>query len=62
MSDLYDDDILWWSEQQAELLRRLAADEHVNDQVVIEEIESPGPTNTLFRQAGMDLDAEATDE
>ena len=21
MSDLYDDDILWWSEQQAELLR-----------------------------------------
>ena len=44
-SDLYDDDILWWSEQQAELLRRVAAGERVNDQLV-EEIESgggPGP-------------------
>jgi hypothetical protein len=56
--DLYDDDILWWSEQQAELLRRVAAGERVNDQVVIEEIESVGPTNPLVRQAGMNLNGE----
>jgi Domain of unknown function DUF29 len=31
MSDLYEDDILLWSEQQAALLRRLAAGERVND-------------------------------
>ena len=31
MSDLYGDDILLWSEQQAELLRRRAAGELVND-------------------------------
>jgi hypothetical protein len=31
MSDLYEDDILLWSERQAALLRRLAAGEHVND-------------------------------
>jgi hypothetical protein len=31
MSDLYDDDILLWSEHQAELLRRRAAGELVND-------------------------------
>jgi Domain of unknown function DUF29 len=31
MSDLYEDDILLWSEQQAELLRRRAAGELVND-------------------------------
>ena len=46
MSDLYDDDILLWSERQAQLLRRLAAGERVNDQVdwenVIEEVESVG--------------------
>ncbi len=46
MSDLYDDDILQWSERQGELLRRLAAGERVNDQVdwenVIEEVESVG--------------------
>lgn len=46
MSDLYDTDILLWSEQQAALLRRLAAGERVNDQVdwenVVEEIESVG--------------------
>ena len=43
MSDLYGDDILLWSKQQAELLRRMAAGERVDDQVdwpnVIEEIE-----------------------
>ena len=42
----YDSDILAWSEHRAELLRRLAAGERVNDQVdwenVAEEIESVG--------------------
>jgi hypothetical protein len=44
--DLYDSDILEWSEHQAALLRRLAASERVNDQVdwnnVIEEVLSVG--------------------
>jgi hypothetical protein len=31
MSDLYDDDIVLWSERQAELLRRRAAGERVNE-------------------------------
>jgi hypothetical protein len=52
MSDLYDEDILTWSERQAELLRRLAAGEPVNDQVdwanVVEEVESVG-RNELHR-------------
>jgi len=46
MSDLYESDILVWSEQQAELLRRLAHGERVNDQLdwehLIEEVESVG--------------------
>jgi hypothetical protein len=46
MSDLYDADIVVWSEAQAALLRRLVAGERVNDQVdwinVIEEIASVG--------------------
>lgn len=46
MSELYETDILEWSERQALLLRRLAAGERVNDQVdwgnVVEEIESVG--------------------
>lgn len=59
MSD-YDDDILIWSEHQAELLRRVAAGERINDQVdwanVIEEIESVGneqlhAVTSLLRQA-----------
>ena len=45
MSD-YDTDILLWSNEQAALLRRVAAGERVNDQVdwenVIEEVESVG--------------------
>jgi hypothetical protein len=45
MSD-YDTDILTWSERQAELLRRLAVGERVNDQIdwknIIEEVESVG--------------------
>ena len=46
MNDLYETDILEWSERQAAVLRRLAAGERVNDQVdwgnVVEEIESVG--------------------
>ena len=46
MSELYDTDIVLWSEQQAALLRRLAAGERVNEQVdwgnVIDEVESVG--------------------
>jgi hypothetical protein len=46
MSDLYDTDTTQWAEQQAALLRRMAAGERVNDQVdwenVIEEIEDVG--------------------
>jgi len=46
MSDLYDTDVLLWSEQQAALLRRLAAGERVNDEIdwenVIDEVESVG--------------------
>ena len=46
MADLYEDDILLWSEHQAELLRRLARGERVNDQIdwdnLVEEVESVG--------------------
>jgi hypothetical protein len=46
MSVLYWDDIVLWSERHAALLRRMAAGEHVNDQVdwenVAEEIEALG--------------------
>jgi hypothetical protein len=46
MNDLYEADVLLWSEQQAALLRRVAAGERINDQVdwenVVEEIESVG--------------------
>jgi hypothetical protein len=46
MNDLYDADVLLWSEQQVALLRRVAAGERINDQVdwenVVEEIESVG--------------------
>ena len=46
MNDLYEDDVLLWSEQQAALLRRLAAGERVNEQIdwenVIDEVESVG--------------------
>ena len=44
--DLYTADILLWSDQQADLLRRLARGERVNDAIdwdhVIEEVESVG--------------------
>jgi hypothetical protein len=46
MSDLYGDDILLWSERQAELLRRLAAGEPLNEAPdwpnIAEEIEDVG--------------------
>jgi hypothetical protein len=46
MSDLYDDDVLVWSERQGALLRRLAAGEPVNERPdwpnIIEEVESVG--------------------
>ena len=59
-SSLYDADTLVWSEQQAALLRRLAAGERVNEAVdwenVIEEIEDVGRAQisgfqSLLRQA-----------
>lgn len=47
MGDLYEEDILLWSEQQARLLRRHEAGERANDAAldwpnIIEEIESVG--------------------
>ena len=46
MGDLYDTDVVVWSERQAALLRRMAAGERVNDQIdwanVAEEIEALG--------------------
>lgn len=60
MSDLYDKDILTWSERQADLLCRLAVGERVNDQIhwqnVVEEVESMGHselhrTESLLAQA-----------
>ena len=46
MTDLYEEDVLLWSEYQAQLLRRLQAGERVGDQVdwvnVIDEIECVG--------------------
>jgi len=46
MADLYDTDVLQWSEQQGDLLRRLARGEKVNQQIdwenVAEEVESVG--------------------
>ncbi len=62
--ELYDQDVLVWSEQQAELLRRLAAGERVNDAVdwanVIEEVEDVGQSQLrscrgLLRQAMLHL-------
>ena len=61
MSDLYEDDILLWSERQADLLRRRAAGELVNDAAldwsnIAEEIEDVGRSEfrscrSLLRQA-----------
>ncbi|MGH7122452.1 MAG: DUF29 family protein [Acetobacteraceae bacterium] len=72
MSDLYDTDIVTWTERQASLLRRLAAGERVNDQVdwenVAEEIESVGRNEIdaieawLFQASVHDLEAQAWPE
>jgi len=60
MADLYETDVLSWSERQADLLRRLARGERVNAQIdwenVTEEIESVGrdqlhAVQSLLRQA-----------
>jgi hypothetical protein len=60
MSDLYGDDIVIWSERQAELLRRIAAGEPVNEAPdwpnIAEEIEDVGRSElrscrSLLRQA-----------
>ena len=46
MSDLYDTDVVAWSERQAALLRRVAAGENINGQVdwpnIIDEVETVG--------------------
>jgi hypothetical protein len=62
-ADLYERDILLWSEQQAELLRRLARGERVNGvdwAHVVEEIEDVGNSElhavtSLLRQAILHL-------
>jgi hypothetical protein len=69
MADLYEDDILLWSEQQADLLRRLARGEEVNEQIdwgnVAEEVESVGRSelgavrNLLVQALVHDLKAQA---
>lgn len=69
MSDLYDDDILTWSEHQAELLRRVAAGEPVNQAPdwlnIIEEVADVGRNSLracrsqLFQALLHDLKAEA---
>lgn len=60
MSDLYDEDIVLWSERQADLLRQHAASVRANDAIdwpnIIEEIESVGneqrfKVGSLLRQA-----------
>jgi len=69
MADLYETDVLRWSEQQGDLLRRLARGERVNDQIdwenVAEEIEAVGRTERracesyLIRALLHDLKADA---
>jgi hypothetical protein len=70
MSDLYDTDIVIWSEAQAALLRRVAAGERLNETApdwpnIIEEIESVGNEQVraveslLFEALVHDLKAEA---
>jgi hypothetical protein len=60
---LYDTDVLAWSETQADLLRRLASGQHVNDvdwENVVEEIADvgnaqPDAVQSLLRQAMLHL-------
>jgi hypothetical protein len=64
MSDLYDADILLWSERQSDLLRRIAAGEPINERPdwvnIIEEVESVGRSDlraveSLLLQAFMHM-------
>jgi hypothetical protein len=64
MGDLYDDDILLWSERQSDLLRRIAAGEPINERPdwvnIIEEVESVGRSDlraveSLLLQAFMHM-------
>jgi hypothetical protein len=69
VSDLYDDDIVTWSERQAELLRQHAATARANDAIdwpnIIEEIEDVGRSSLravrshLLQALLHDLKAEA---
>ena len=69
MSDLYESDILSWSEHQAELLRRVAAGEPVNESPdwlnIVEEVADVGRNSLracrslLFQALLHDLKAEA---
>ena len=70
MADLYEDDVVAWSEQQGALLRRRAAGELINDAEldwpnIAEEIESVGQSqidaleSLLFQAFLHDLKAEA---
>lgn len=59
VSDLYGDDILLWSEQQAALLRRLATGERVSDAIdwqhVIDEVESVGSHHQPAQEASSEI-------
>jgi len=64
MGDLYDDDILLWSERQSDLLRRIAAGKAINERPdwvnIIEEVESVGRSDlrvveSLLLQAFMTM-------
>ena len=70
MSDLYDSDVVTWSERQADLLRRRAAGELVNDAEldwpnIAEEIEDVGKSQVQAVESHLilallhDLKAEA---
>lgn len=57
MSDLYDEDIVLWSERQADLLRQHAASARANDAIdwpnIIEEIESVGNEQRFAVEANL---------
>jgi hypothetical protein len=59
MASLYDADFLLWSEQQADLLRRLAAGERVNDAVdwanLIEEVDGLGRSELRAVESLLDV-------
>ena len=63
--DLYDRDVLAWSEHQADLLRRLARGERVNDldwEHVVEEIEDVGLSELHAVESHLELVAGASAE